>query len=218
MKVVAVPVKPLHRAKSRLAPLLSPAERAALTLGMLEDVLEACLAVGGWDVWVVSHAEPALATARRLGATAVAEQGRTLAEAVRQVEAEVGDPASAGGRGELAVVLADLPFLTPDALHRALDEPGPVVACPATSDGGTNVLVRRPPSVIRARFGRASFHKHRWAARRGAVAFREVSTPELGFDLDRPEELEVVVRSSRTTRTKAVCLDLGLAERLRLRA
>jgi 2-phospho-L-lactate guanylyltransferase len=215
MNVVAVPVKPLQRAKSRLAPLLSPSERAALTLAMLEDVLDASLAVEGWDVWVVSHADPALELARGLGATPVREHGHTLAEAVRQVEADLVEH---GPTSALAVVLADLPFVTSDALLRVLTEPAPVVASPATSDGGTNVLVRRPPAIIRSRFGPSSFAKHRWAARRAGVEFRAVASDELGFDLDRPEDLNVVVRSGDGTKTEAVCRRLGLPQRLRLRA
>ena len=219
MNVVAVPVKPLHRAKSRLAPLLSPSERAAITLGMLDDVLAACRSLTGWDVWVVSHAEPALDAAVARGAKPIEERGRSLGEAVRQAEATFAEMDPAEGHA-LAVVLADLPFATSPALARALDEPSPVVAAPATSDGGTNVLVRRPPSVIRARFGRSSFAKHAWAARRAGVAFAEVASEELGFDLDRPEDLVRVLaaRGRAGARTEAVCRELGLAERLRRRA
>jgi 2-phospho-L-lactate guanylyltransferase len=218
MNVVAVPVKPLHRAKSRLAPLLSPSERASITVGMLEDVLAACRSLEGWRVWVVSHAEPALAMAARLGATPVEERGRSLAEAVRQAEDAFADSTETDEGHALAVVLADLPFVTAASLAEALADPSAVVAAPASSDGGTNVLVRRPPSVIRARFGRSSFAKHRWAARRAGVAFAEHASEELGFDLDRPEDLVRVVGGRAGTRTEAVCRELGLAERLRQRA
>jgi 2-phospho-L-lactate guanylyltransferase len=215
MNVVAVPVKPLHRAKSRLSPLLSPSERAEISLAMLDDVLRACTAIDGWNVWVISHAEDALDLARRRGATGVVERGRTLADAVRQVETALVDepPGST-----LAVVLADLPFITSAALGRVLGDPATVVASPATSDGGTNVLVRRPPTVIRSRFGPSSFAKHRWAARRAGVAFAAVASDEVGFDLDRPDDLRRVVGSGEGTSTEAACRRLGLSERLRLRA
>ena len=44
VRAIALPVKSLDDAKSRLGPVLSPLERAALTLAMLEDVLDATLA------------------------------------------------------------------------------------------------------------------------------------------------------------------------------
>ena len=47
MRVIAVPVKPLEEAKRRLSRILSPAERAVLSLAMLEDVLDACQAPAG---------------------------------------------------------------------------------------------------------------------------------------------------------------------------
>lgn len=213
MKVLAVPVKRLDRAKHRLSPILTPGERAALTLAMLEDVLDACLAQPGWEVWVVSGSERAYEAARTRGARAVAERSRSLNEAVRQIEDELGGPAD-----ELAVVLADLPFLSASALAEALAVPGPVVASPAASDGGTNLLVRRPPWAIRAMFGRASFAKHRWAARRAGLAFAEVARLELGFDLDRPRDLITVLRAGRPGRTTVACREMGLAERLRQRA
>src|SRR5438093_11434368 len=107
MRVLAVPVKPLDRAKRRLSSVLSLAERASLTLAMLHDVLDACMAQSGWQVWVVSRADEALEAAARRGATPMLERGGSLLAAIRQVEVEVGPPTS-----ELAVVLADLPLIT----------------------------------------------------------------------------------------------------------
>jgi 2-phospho-L-lactate guanylyltransferase len=213
MRVLAVPVKRLERAKSRLAGLLSAPERAALTLAMLEDVLDACLAQEGWEVWVVSGADRALRAAAARGARPVREEGRSLLAAVRQVESLVEGPGP-----ELAVVLADLPEITAPALGAVLARPSAVVAVASASDGGTNVLVRRPPRAIPARFGRSSFAKHRWAARRAGVSFEAVAAPELSFDLDRPGDLARVIAADRPTRTRLACRDMALADRLRLRA
>jgi 2-phospho-L-lactate guanylyltransferase len=211
--VLAVPVKRLERSKSRLAPLLSPAERAVLTLAMLEDVLDAGLAQLDWEVWVVSGSEAALEVAARRGARPVTEEGQSLLQAVRQTEARV-----TGRREALAVVLGDLPLLTADALARALATPGAVVASPAASDGGTNLLLRRPASVIPARFGPASFAKHRWAARRGRVGFAAADLPELAFDLDRPSDVIRFLSTGRRGRTRSACLEMGLEGRLRAQA
>jgi len=219
--VIAVPVKPLERAKSRLSSLLSPLERAALTLAMLEDVLDGCLAQDryGWEVWVVSKAEAVLEIAARRGAKPVLEVGGSLLEAVRQVEAEV-----RGKRSELAVMLADLPRMGKAELSAALATPGRVVAAPAGSDGGTNLLVRRPAMAIPARFGRGSFAKHRWAARRAGLGFETVDLPGLAFDLDGPEDLARLLANGAPNadgvggRTLSACQDLHVAQRLRVRA
>jgi 2-phospho-L-lactate/phosphoenolpyruvate guanylyltransferase len=209
MRVLAVPVKPLEQAKRRLASVLTPAERAALTLVMMEDVLDACMAQPGWEVWVVSQSEAALEVAARRGARPVSEHGASLLAAIRQIE-----PMVRGRWSPLAVLLADLPFLTAAALAAALARPGRVVAAPAESDGGTNLLIRRPPSAIAARFGRSSFRKHRAEAYRGGLTFEEHRAPELGFDLDRPTDLLRVLASPGTGRTRLACLEMRLPERL----
>jgi|SRR5438445_4752921 len=213
MQVVAVPVKYLEGTKARLSGVLSPMERAALTLAMLEDVLDACLAQVAWEVWVVSSDEVVLEIAARRGARPVSEMGRSLLEAVRQLEADV-----IGRSAALAVLLGDLPTLTAAELTDALARGGPVVASPAGSDGGTNLLVRRPASAIPARFGRASFAKHRWAARRAGIPFESVLLPGLSFDLDRPDDLARVLAAGRPSRTLTACLEMGLPGRLRMRA
>ena len=50
-------MKSLGDAKSRLSSLLTPLERGALALAMYEDVLDATLALDGWETWVVSADE-----------------------------------------------------------------------------------------------------------------------------------------------------------------
>ncbi|HCO03222.1 MAG TPA: 2-phospho-L-lactate guanylyltransferase [Actinobacteria bacterium] len=209
MQVIAVPVKSLERTKTRLAPVLSPLERAVLTLAMLEDVLDACLAQETWEVWVVSPDDAVGEMAARRGAVVVDEQGGSLLSAVREVEAKV-----TGATGRLAVLLGDLPLLSAEDLTAGLAVDAPVVAAPAFSDGGTNLLVRRPATVIPARFGRTSFAKHRWAARRARVECREVRSDGLAFDLDRPADLARMLVSGRPGRTLSTCLEFGLPERL----
>lgn len=211
MRVVAVPVKALARAKGRLASVLSPTERAALTLTMLEDVLDAATALPGWQPWVISPDQSVLEVAARRRARPVEEEEPGLVSAVRQVEEE------AAGADALAVVLGDLPLVTPEALVRALQTIGPVVAVPSASDAGTNVLLRRPPDAIPPRFGTDSFRKHRQAAELHDILFAEVHAPELAFDLDRPEDVAALLATRSRSRTRAICLDLGLAERLSVR-
>jgi 2-phospho-L-lactate guanylyltransferase len=212
MRVVAVPVKSLDRTKTRLAPVLSPHERADLAAAMLNDVLDACLPHAGWEVWVISAQDEVLRLAEQRGARPLRETGTTLGQAVRQVEAQARDEDCV----ELAVVLADLPFATRDAIGEVLKTSAPVVASPATSDGGTNVLVRRPPSIIPARFGRSSFSKHRAEAYRRGVTFESFESSALGFDLDRPADVVAVLEAESDNRTKAACLRMGLADRLRV--
>jgi 2-phospho-L-lactate guanylyltransferase len=204
MRVVAVPVKALPRSKGRLASILTPGERAAVTLAMLDDVVRACLGHPGWETWVVSPDESVLRAAASLGARPMAEQRGSLLGAVHQVEVE------ARGAEALAIVLGDLPWLRTEDVHAALDPIGPVVAAPAASDGGTNLLLRRPPEAIAARFGRSSFDRHRLEASRQGLDMAEIRTPGLERDVDRPEDLAWLVATGHRCRTLSVCLEMGL--------
>jgi 2-phospho-L-lactate/phosphoenolpyruvate guanylyltransferase len=210
VRAIAVPVKSLARAKSRLARVLSPMERAALTLAMLEDVLDATLPQSGWETWVISPDEAVLEIAVRRRARAVQEEKSPLSAAVRQVELE----AAERDADALAVLLGDLPLLTAGALDAALKTLGSVVLAPSASDEGTNLLLRRPPRVIGARFGRGSFGKHVQGANTRGLPISVVQREELTNDLDLPGDMLTVLASEKHGRTRDTLLELEAPARL----
>ena len=211
MRVLAVPVKSLSRAKSRLSPALSDLERGALTLAMLEDVLDASLGVPGWETWVVSPDEVALEIAARRGARPIAEAKPPLANAIRQVEALANEE----GAGTLAVLPADVPLVTAETLHVALRTLGAVVLAPSADGAGTSLLLRRPPRAIPARFGPDSFRRHVEMATERGLPVSIVERQELSFDVDRPGDILTLLADGRRGRTREVCLEMDLDARLR---
>jgi 2-phospho-L-lactate guanylyltransferase len=205
VRAIVLPVKSLDDTKARLGPVLGPMERAALTLAMLEDVLDAALAVPGWETWVLSPDGAVL----EVSATLVEEEP-PLGQAIRQAEAE----AEGRGADALAVLLPDTPLVTTAALTRTVHTLGPVVIAPAADERGTNLLLRRPPHAIDAHFGPDSFRRHVEAAAEADLPLAVCERPELAFDLDAPDDILTVLRSPRPTRTRAVLLELGADERL----
>jgi 2-phospho-L-lactate guanylyltransferase len=214
VKVLALPVKSLSAAKSRLSFALSPLERGALTLAMLEDALDAALEVTGWTTWVISPDEAVIEIAARRGVRTILEEKPPLANALRQVERE----AIQTGAEALGVLLADTPLVTAEALIDAVHTLGPVVVAPDDDKIGTNLLVRRPPRAVRARFGPDSFRKHLQSAAISGLPAAIVDRPELGFDLDAPDDILTLLRSDRRGRTWDVCRDLDLGARTGVRA
>lgn len=212
MKVIAIPVSSLEDSKTRLAGALSPLERGALTLAMLEDVIDATTGVPGWDTWVISPDESVLEIAATRGIVRVLEEKPPLANAVRQVEAEASD----GGVEHLAILLGDTPMVTAEALTTALHTLGAVILAPDVREVGTNLLVRRPPRAIRARFGTDSFRKHLEAAALAGIPASVVQHPDLAFDLDVPADILTLLRSKREGRTRTVCLEMDLRARIRV--
>jgi 2-phospho-L-lactate guanylyltransferase len=213
VRIIAIPVKSLAKSKSRLAPVLSPRERAALTLAMLEDVLDAALSISTWETWVVSRDEAVLEIAARRRARPVPEEKPPLSAAVRQVE----DEAERQDAAALAVLLGDLPLLTTRELTGALRTLGPVVAAPSTERDGTNLLVRRPPRVMPGRFGKDSFRKHREGAAARGLPMTVTETPGLVFDVDVPADLARLLQAENGGRTWQTCRELDLAGRLAVR-
>jgi 2-phospho-L-lactate/phosphoenolpyruvate guanylyltransferase len=211
MRVVAVPVKSLSRAKTRLSPALTGLERGALTLAMLEDVLDAALSVPGWETWVVSPDEVALEIAAGRGARPIPEAKPPLANAIRQVETK----AKEDGANALAVLPADVPLVTVDTLHEALRTLGAVVLARSADGSGTSLLLRRPPRAIPARFGPDSFRRHVELAEARGLPVSIVERRELSFDVDRPGDILTLLADGRRGRTREVCLQMDLGARLR---
>jgi 2-phospho-L-lactate guanylyltransferase len=214
MRIIAVPMKSLSRAKTRLSPMMSTLERGAFALAMLEDVLDATLAVGGWDTWVISPDEVALEIAARRGARPVPEARSTLSAAVRQVETMAREEDAAA----LAVLPGDLPLVTAAVLGRALRTLGSVIVAPSNGGAGTSLLLRRPPRSIPARFGPDSFRRHLELARERQLPVAVVEDPELSFDLDVPGDILTLLDSPRRGRAWEVCLEMDLGERMRVNA
>jgi len=211
MRIVAVPVKSLSRAKTRLSPALTGLERGALTLAMLEDVLDAALSVPGWETWVISPDEVALEVAAGRGARPIPEANPPLANAIRQVEAK----AKQDGATALAVLPADVPLVTVDTLHEALRTLGAVVLARSADGSGTSLLLRRPPRAIPARFGPDSFRRHLELAAERGLPVSVVERRELSFDVDRPDDILTLLADGRRGRTREVCLQMDLGARLR---
>lgn len=210
MRIIAIPVKSLAKSKSRLAPLFSPLERGALTLAMLEDVLDSAQALHGWHTWVVSPDEAVLEIAVRRGVHPVVEDKPPLSGAVRQVERE----AKEAGADALAILLGDVVMVTPDALASAVHTLGPVVAAPDRAGLGTNLLLRRPPRAIVARFGPGSLAKHRESAATKDLPMAIVERPELAFDLDQPTDILTLLEERTPGRTRSTLVQMGAAERV----
>ena len=212
MRIVAIPVKSLDRSKGRLAPVLSPLERAALTLAMLEDVLDACREHAGWETWVVSPDESVLEVASRRRVRTVIEESGPLAKAITQVERLAKD----AGADALAILPGDLPTLTGDALGRALHTLGSVVLAPSRDGAGTSMLLRRPPRCIPSRFGPDSLARHRALADERGIPVAIVREPTLAFDVDVPEDLRALLAVPDGRRAHHALVEMEIGERLAL--
>jgi 2-phospho-L-lactate guanylyltransferase len=188
-----VPVKPLRRAKSRLAGVLNEEERAALSQEMLLHTLRVLGDVKPIErVLVVSRDSHALALARAQGARTITEQGSPhLNEAL--VRATM--LAKAYGVSAILILPADLPLMTGEDIERiiarAIDPPVVVIA-PDRRRRGTNALLTAPAGIIEYDFGPDSFESHQARGREAGARLEICELPSVELDLDLPEDLEAL--------------------------
>ncbi|WP_436926814.1 2-phospho-L-lactate guanylyltransferase [Halosimplex amylolyticum] len=201
---VVVPFAP-ERPKTRLAPVLSEAERAEFARTMLDDVLDALSALDrerrdSLDLLV-------LATAPVDCDAPVTVDDRPLTAAVNaQLPDSADDPPT-------AVVMADLALATPDALERLFAPDADVVLAPGRG-GGTNALVARDPDFAVDYHG-ASFRDHRETAREIGADLAVVDSFRLSTDVDEPADLvEVLLHGEGAARSwlDDAGFDLAVAE------
>jgi 2-phospho-L-lactate guanylyltransferase len=185
---IIVPHRGLERAKTRLAEVLDPLERAELAERLLRHVLDAAVATGH-EVVVISPDAGLAELAAAAGATLAVQRGMGLNAGLAQAR----DEALRDGVEVLAVLHGDLPDLAPDdvsALVDAVRGPGPEVAvAPDASERGTNGLALLPPDAMSFHFGPDSLAAHRAAAERTGARLTVVRRPGIAFDVDTPKDL-----------------------------
>lgn len=190
-----VPVKPLRRAKSRLASVLSDGERAELSQRLLLHTLDELAKVPNVEhTLVVSRDPKALALAREHGARTVMERGTPELN-----RALVRATVVARGYGVSGVLIlpADLPLVRRADLERLLAlavDPPVIVLAPDRHGRGTNALLSVPPGLIEYDFGAESFQRHCERAERAGARVEVCHLPSFELDVDKPEDLELLER------------------------
>jgi len=177
---VVIPVKAFARAKARLAEVLSPEERAGLSRSMATTVVAAA---GPLDVVVVCDDEDVRAWATALGVEVLWTPGLGLNGAV---SAGV-DHLAARGVARAVVAHADLPRATD--LTVVLGGPA-VTIVPDRHGDGTNVISLPAGAGFTFGYGGGSCARHVAEAERLGLGVRLLEDEALGWDVDRPEDLE----------------------------
>ena len=182
-------------AKSRCRSRLHGDQREALVEAMLHDMLQALADSPDVHRVYVTTPTPALAQlAARNGAVVILEHGppdlnRAFSDARRRI-------AATSPTNVVALLPGDLPLLDPAELSAciAAAQGRAIVLAPATADGGTGAVVQRADLPLSLAFGPGSFRKHQLAAASLGLETRVIEAASLGFDLDRPEDLDAVAR------------------------
>lgn len=196
---VIIPVKPLNRAKSRLAQVLSPEQRQELAETMFRHVLQVVSrAPQIMGTLVVSRDGRALSIAREYGARTVQESGAPELNTALMRATQV----VARWNGNAVLILpADLPMISEADLvgiiEQGRDSLSAVVIATDENEDGTNAMLIRPPGLIPYSYGTGSFQRHIQLAQQAGADVRVYRSNRLALDIDVPQDLEAYQRLVR---------------------
>lgn len=190
-----VPLKSSESAKSRLAEILDPEQRAQLFYAMAERVIVALRASKGIDaVAVVTASREVAAFARNLGATPILQDSDLGMSPALQSALQVLQPMQPA---RVLMLPGDLPLISSaavDAVLTVADSDASIVLVPDRRREGTNALLCAPPDALAPQFGGYSFERHLAAAKAAGVAAHIIEIEELALDLDCPDDLTYLHR------------------------
>ncbi len=213
---IVLPIKALSPVKSRLAPILSPAQRAGLMRAMVEDVLSAaneCPSVDG--ILLVSRDPDLSELAEAHGAELLClEADEDLNSAVTAAT----DYLSAKNVSRALILHGDMPLTRAsdlkDLIEKSDNSDITLVGC--RHQHGTNAVLTRLPSPIPFLYGEGSYKRHLNAARQGELDVTTVSNSRLALDINSSEDLLAFCRqclvddTALNSRTGSFVSGLGL--------
>ena len=197
-----IPVKPLFDSKSRLAQVLSPEERAALTSRILESTIQVLSDVDDIDqILVVSRDPKVLKVARNGGALTYSETDKQGLNSALTRATQIAATQKADG---VLIIPADLPFISAEDVQEMIKQAteGVVVGgngdnspqhramaiCGDHNRDGSNALFVCPPTGFTFQYGPNSFKLHTDEASRLGMTARIVEAPGIRFDIDSEED------------------------------
>lgn len=185
-----VPVKPLIRAKSRLADVLTPKERENLSMKMLLRTLRVLKASPHINnVLVISRDTQVLSIARDEGVHTVQESGQPE---LNNALARASNLLVNWGVEATLVLPADLPLINSkdiEAIVKMGQYNGSVVIAGDSDDDGTNALLMHPPDLIDYAYGEGSYGRHIQAAREEGAILHIYESERVELDVDTPNDL-----------------------------
>jgi 2-phospho-L-lactate/phosphoenolpyruvate guanylyltransferase len=205
MKTFAiVPIKRFENAKTRLSSILDTDDRIRLSLLMLEDTLQILSVVHSLSQVITVSAD------KRVGEIAVKYGANFLLEekerGVNSAVALADSYCMKKAADATMVIPHDLPLLDSTDISKACElaenESRCIVICPSLRYDGTNMLLRKPPSIIATFYDADSYNMHVKAAIRLGIPVKRLLSKGLMHDIDTPEDaLEIMKEETVTARS-----------------
>jgi len=184
---LVLPVKSLRTGKTRLSPVLTPAQRVQVVEALIVHVIEQAAVFPGLDnTWIVSACDEVRTLADKFGMRTLDEPKPGLNRALQSARCVV----RASRDDRMLVVPCDLPLLTAEDLRCLADgaSAGAMCIAPDRAGEGTNGLCLSADVDFEFAFGPGSYLKHCAIASNLQLDVVEVRRPGLAFDIDTPDD------------------------------
>jgi 2-phospho-L-lactate guanylyltransferase len=201
-----VPVKRFENAKTRLSSVLDKEDRVHLSALMLEDTLRILSMVPSLSkVIIVSSDKRAHELATKYGAKFLNEEKeRGVNSAVALADSYCMREAA----DATIIIPHDLPLINGRDILKAQElaqrEHQCVVICPSHRYDGTNMLLRKPPSVITTFYDSNSYNMHVKAATSLGISVKYFFSKDLMCDVDTPEDIVLLMKEGAGAAARSV--------------
>jgi 2-phospho-L-lactate/phosphoenolpyruvate guanylyltransferase len=207
MKTYAiVPVKRFENAKTRLSSILDTDDRILLSSLMLEDTLRILSVTASLtQVIIVSADKRAEEIATKHGAKFLREEKE---KGVNSAVALADIYCMRKTADATMVIPLDLPLLDAIDISKACElaenESRCIVICPSLRYDGTNMLLRKPPSVIATFYDTDSYNMHVKAAVKIGVPVKRFFSKTMMHDVDTPKDALQLIKEESVAATRSV--------------
>jgi 2-phospho-L-lactate/phosphoenolpyruvate guanylyltransferase len=207
MKTYAiVPVKRFENAKTRLSSMLDADDRIRLSSLMLEDTLKILsVAASLTQVVIVSADKRAGEIATKHGANFLREEKE---KGVNSAVALADIYCMRKTADATMVIPLDLPLLDAIDISKACElaenESRCIVICPSLRYDGTNMLLRKPPSVIATFYDTDSYNMHVKAAVKIGVPVKRFFSKTMMHDVDTPKDALQLIKEETVAAARSV--------------
>jgi 2-phospho-L-lactate guanylyltransferase len=204
---IVIPVRGLAGGKSRLSTALSPEARTALAERMLRRVLRVALEAGvATSVVVVSSDDAALKAAMKTDERVIPLRQDAAMPGLIPALDQARRWAIRQGADALLILFGDLPLLAAADVRTLAWADAPVVLAPDRHNRGTNAALLRLGDTALARefqfqFGTGSLDAHLEEAKRLGLKTATVVSPGTAFDLDTPEDWQLLLAEELVERS-----------------
>jgi 2-phospho-L-lactate/phosphoenolpyruvate guanylyltransferase len=201
-----VPVKSFENAKTRLSSILDTDDRIRLSLLMLEDTLQVLSVVHLLTQVIIVSADMRVEEiAAKYGANFLLEEKES---GVNSAVALADSYCMKEAADATMVIPHDLPLLESTDISKACElaekESRCIVICPSLRYDGTNMLLRKPPSIIDTFYDADSYNMHVKAAIRLGIPVKHLFSKSLMHDIDTPEDALELIKEEETVTARSL--------------